>query len=203
MNMPLMVDLAGQRIVIVGGGQVAARRASNFIDYCQDIHIISPQVHSSLEYLINAGQITWHQKEFDAADIAGAFLVVAATNNKAVNQQVKALVPPGCLFNNAEDATSGNVTIPNILKRGKLTLSVATQGASPKLGIQIIEQLSHTYDERYEQYVEFLYQCRQTLKRINIEPSYRQALLAKIVSDDYLDLDKQQAFLGWLQAQAE
>ena len=62
MNMPLMVDLAGQRIVIVGGGQVAARRASNFIDYCQDIHIISPQVHSSLEDLINAGQITWHQK---------------------------------------------------------------------------------------------------------------------------------------------
>ena len=52
MNMPLMVDLAGQRIVIVGGGQVAARRASNFIDYCQDIHIISPQVHSSLEDLI-------------------------------------------------------------------------------------------------------------------------------------------------------
>ncbi|WP_419773096.1 hypothetical protein, partial [Lactobacillus gasseri] len=45
--------------------------------------------------------------------------------------------------------------------------------------------------------------CRQTLKRINIEPSYRQALLAKIVSDDYLDLDKQQAFLRWLQAQAE
>ena len=57
------------------------------------------------------------------------------------------------------------------------------------------------YDERYDTYIEFLYQSRQRIKALPIEPSEKQNLLQQILSETYLNEDKQREFMRWLQSQ--
>ena len=69
----------------------------------------------------------------------------------------------------------GNITFPNQLRRGKLTISVSTDGASPKLAKQIIQNLAQTYDESYEDYIDFLYESRQLIKEKALTSSEKQS----------------------------
>lgn len=124
-----------------------------------------------------------------------------ATNNNDVNTKVLESVPHYALCNHASKAQVGNVTIPSILKRGKLSISVSTNGASPKLNKKIISRISDMYDESYEMYIDFLYESRQLIKRLSIEPSRKQDLLQHILSDEYLDEVKQREFTRWLHLQ--
>ena len=202
-SMPLMIDLNDKQIVIVGGGKVATRRATTLVEYCFHVHIVSPTLTTELQNLLENGRLTWSEKQFEPQDIKRAYLVVIATDQPEVNDYVKACLPHGTLLNHAADAHAGDVTFPSILKRGRLTISVSTNGASPKLGSQIISTLNDMYDDNYETYIEFLYQSRQYIKALAIEPSRKQRLLQQIVSDEYLDEDKQLEFMRWLQSQAE
>lgn len=200
-NMPLMIDLSQKSIVIVGGGKVATKRASTLIEYCADVHIVSPIISTTLKELLDNENITWSQKEFEPQDVEHADFVVIATNNNEVNTKVLESVPPHALCNHASKAQVGNVTIPSILKRGKLSISVSTNGASPKLSKKMISRISDMYDESYEMYIDFLYESRQLIKRLSIEPSRKQELLQHILSDEYLDEVKQQEFTRWLHLQ--
>lgn len=200
-NMPLMIDLSQKSIVIVGGGKVATKRASTLIEYCADVHIVSPIISTTLKELLDNENITWSQKEFEPQDVEHADLVVIATNNNEVNTKVLESVPPHALCNHASKAQVGNVTIPSILKRGKLSISVSTNGASPKLSKKMISRISDMYDESYEMYIDFLYESRQLIKRLSIEPSRKQDLLQHILSDEYLDEVKQREFTRWLHLQ--
>lgn len=200
-NMPLMIDLQNKKIVIVGGGKVATRRAKSLVEYCSHVHIVSPSITKELHTLFQQQRLTWAEKMFEPQDISHAFLVIIATNQPEVNQHVKDSLPEGTLLNHAADASAGNVTFPSMLRRGKLTISVSTDGASPKLGRQIISTLQDTYDERYESYIDFLYESRQLIKASTIEPSRKQVLLQHVLSEDYLDEEKQKEFKRWLQSQ--
>ncbi|MCI2874689.1 NAD(P)-binding protein [Staphylococcus hominis] len=200
-NIPLMIDLSQKSIVIVGGGKVATKRASTLIEYCADVHIVSPIISTTLKELLDNENITWSQKEFEPQDVEHADFVVIATNNNEVNTKVLESVPPHALCNHASKAQVGNVTIPSILKRGKLSISVSTNGASPKLSKKMISRISDMYDESYEMYIDFLYESRQLIKRLSIEPSRKQDLLQHILSDEYLDEVKQQEFTRWLHLQ--
>lgn len=200
-NMPLMIDLSQKSIVIVGGGKVATKRASTLIEYCADVHIVSPIISTTLKELLDNENITWSQKEFEPQDVEHADLVVIATNNNEVNTKVLESVPHHALCNHASKAQVGNVTIPSILKRGKLSISVSTNGASPKLSKKMISRISDMYDESYEMYIDFLYESRQLIKRLSIEPSRKQDLLQHILSDEYLDEVKQREFTRWLHLQ--
>lgn len=200
-HMPLMIDLSQKSIVIVGGGKVATKRASTLIEYCADVHIVSPIISKTLKELLDNENITWSQKEFEPQDVEHADLVVIATNNNDVNTKVLESVPHHALCNHASKAQVGNVTIPSILKRGKLSISVSTNGASPKLSKKMISRISDMYDESYEMYIDFLYESRQLIKRLSIEPSRKQELLQHILSDEYLDEVKQREFTRWLHLQ--
>ena len=138
-HMPLMIDLSQKLIVIVGGGKVATKRASTLIEYCDDVHIVSPIISTTLKELLD-NEITWSQKEFEPQDVEHADLVVIATNNNDVNTKVLESVPHYALCNHASKAQVGNVTIPSILKRGKLSISVSTNGASPKLNKKLFQE---------------------------------------------------------------
>lgn len=203
MNIPLMIDLTDKLVVIIGGGNVAYKRAKTLLNYCQHVHIVSPEINNSLNQLNQQNKITWAQKYFEPSDVEGAFLVIAATDNPEVNQHVKASLSPNTLFNDVGKSIEGNTTFPSILQRGRLSISVSTQGASPSLGKQITENLARTYDKNYEDYIEFLYESRQLIKQMNIEPSVKQNLLKEILKECYFDKQSQNDFLRWLRSQVD
>ncbi|WP_431800829.1 NAD(P)-binding protein [Halobacillus andaensis] len=198
---PLMVDLRGKKVVVVGGGQIAERRVNRLVEGEADVEVISPDVTSDLQALNRNKQIRWFQKWFSPEDTADAFLVVAASDDTTVNQAVVQTAPQNCLINSVQEAEEGNVQFPTQFKRGRLSISVSTNGASPTLASTIKENLGHQYDERYEEYVDFLYDARQLIKQSSLSPNERKDLLKRLVAEDFFDREKQQHMLAYIQSQ--
>ncbi|HDK9106778.1 TPA: NAD(P)-binding protein [Staphylococcus aureus] len=198
MNMPLMIDLTNKNVVIVGGGTVASRRAQTLSQYVEHMTVISPTITEKLQNMVDKGVVIWKEKEFEPSDIVDAYLVIAATNEPCVNEAVKQALPEHTLFNNVGDASNGNVVFPSALHRDKLTMSVSTDGASPKLTKSIMAELEALYPPSYSSYIAFLYTCRQKIKLLDITYNEKQQLLSQIVSQEYLNHDKQAQFLAWL-----
>ncbi|HGZ5821682.1 TPA: NAD(P)-binding protein [Staphylococcus aureus] len=198
MNMPLMIDLTNKNVVIVGGGVVASRRAQTLNQYVEHMTVISPTITEKLQNMVDNGVVIWKEKEFEPSDIVDAYLVIVATNEPRVNEAVKKALPEHALFNNVGDASNGNVVFPSALHRDKLTISVSTDGASPKLTKSIMAELEALYPPSYSSYIDFLYTCRQKIKVLDITYNEKQQLLSQIVSQEYLNHDKQAQFLAWL-----
>ena len=165
---PLMIDISNKRVVIVGGGQVAERRIGTLVNYTTHIKVISPSLTVALYHRYEQGEMSWCAKSFEVTDIAEADLIIAATNDNRVNQQIAASKPQHALLNMTTKAHAGDVVFPSILRRGRLTLSISTNGASPTLTAQILEEFKARFDLSYEAYVDFLYECRQRIKRSNL-----------------------------------
>lgn len=198
MQMPIMINLSQMNVVVIGGGRIATRRVELLLEYASHIRVVSPHITEYLNGLIQQQQVIWHQKEFDPSDVANADLVIAATNNDQVNDEIKHHLGPHTLFNHVGNAKEGNITFPNQLRRGKLTISVSTDGASPKLAKQIIQNLAQTYDESYEDYIDFLYESRQLIKEKALTSSEKQSLLQDILTEKYKHPNAQQSFINWL-----
>ncbi|MBM7772896.1 uroporphyrin-III C-methyltransferase/precorrin-2 dehydrogenase/sirohydrochlorin ferrochelatase [Actinokineospora baliensis] len=82
------LDLAGRRVVVVGGGTVAQRRLPRLVRCGAAVEVVSPEVTPSVEAMATAGEITWHERVFQAGDLADAWYVLCCTSDTAVNAAV-------------------------------------------------------------------------------------------------------------------
>ena len=85
---PFALDLAGRRVVAIGGGPVSARRVRDFVAAGADVHVVSPQICAALEVML--GDITWHARTYRDGDLEGAWLVHTATGDPLVDVRVAA-----------------------------------------------------------------------------------------------------------------
>ncbi|WP_186580546.1 NAD(P)-binding protein [Aquibacillus kalidii] len=180
---PLMIDMKDKKVVVVGGGKVAERRVSSLLDMKCNIFVISPAITDRLQSYHNKKLIQWKEKYFSKSDLDEAFLTIAATNDTAVNKEVSISIPPNSLINTVDSAEQGNVQFPIQVKRGKLSIAVSTNGASPTLAKKIQQELAKQYDTQYEGYVDFLYKARVQVKKSNLPPKERQQILKELVSN--------------------
>ncbi|ASN06792.1 NAD(P)-binding protein [Virgibacillus necropolis] len=188
---PLMIDLGGKKVVIVGGGRVAERRVQNLLESGALLTVISPEIEEKIHSLWEKGLLNWRQKYFEAEDLDNAFLIIVATNNSVVNQSVVQATPPNSLLSVASDANQGNVQFPAHFKQGKLSVSISTNGASPLLSAKIKKHLHTIYDENYGDYVDFLYESRQLIKHSALAKKEQKLLLKDLLREDFLNKDKQ------------
>ena len=111
---PLGVDLTGRRVVAVGGGPVAARRVSAFVDDGADVTVVAPHLCERLRDLVDAGRVTWAERRYAGpADLAGAWLVHTATGDAVIDETVAAHAEAQHTFCiNATDASTGTAATP-------------------------------------------------------------------------------------------
>ncbi|MFG6149982.1 NAD(P)-binding protein [Halobacillus sp. B23F22_1] len=200
-GIPLMVDVAGQRVTVVGGGKIAERRIYNLLSGGALIKVISPEVTSGLRSLSENEQIHWKKKRFSPDDVKDSFLIIAATNDSLVNQQVIEAAPKNALMNTVEQAADGNVQFPSHFQRGRLSISVSTCGASPILAARIKKDLEEQYDQSYEKYVNFLFEAREQLKQSSLSMIKRGKILRQLVEEDFFDQHKQKDMLQYIRSQ--
>lgn len=184
---PIMLKLAGKKIVVVGGGKVAERKILGLIDTKANITVVAPEISSELQQLAKTGKIDWLTKTFSTEDIEGAFMVFAATNDKELNQKIKESAKECPLVTIADDPEGSNFQVPAKVERGKLTIAVSTGGASPTLARKIRDQFKQEFDERYGDYLNFLFEARQQIVKEVQDPLLKSKLLNQIVSPEFLD----------------
>lgn len=182
---PLMIDLHEKKVVIVGGGHVARRRLTSLLESEAELTVISPEILPEIADLYKKGKVIWKNKKVSIEDLAEAFLIIIATNDSEVNETVRKNAPVNCLINASTDAQSGNVHFPSHLKRGKLSIAVSTNGASPMLASKVKSELSTLYDAHYEQYVDFLFEARTLIKKSKLSKEKKESYLREFLDEAY------------------
>ncbi|WP_185960095.1 NAD(P)-binding protein [Planococcus soli] len=196
---PIMIDLEDKKVVVVGGGKIAKRKLDVLLDSGAELIVVSPTVTKEINLWAEEEKIIWKQKEFEPQDAEEAFMLVIATDSPTVNAAARKAAPSNCLVNASGEAESGNVHFPAHFKRGKLSIAVATAGASPMLAKKIKQELQMQFDESYEQYLEFLYSARQLLKQTGLPRSAKEEYLRNFLDQSFLHPEIQQQALGELQ----
>jgi len=122
---PSGLRLEGRRVVVVGGGHVAQRRVPQLIAAGADVHVVSPSVTPSIEGMVGAGELTWLRRGFETDDLDGAWYVVAATDDIAVNARVSEAAEERRIFCvRADDATKATAWTPAVGSAAGVTVAV-------------------------------------------------------------------------------
>jgi uroporphyrin-III C-methyltransferase/precorrin-2 dehydrogenase/sirohydrochlorin ferrochelatase len=144
---PLFLDLAGKPVLLVGGGEVAARKYSLLAEAGAVVTVVAPELGAGLLEASKTGALTHHAREFAPADIDGAWLVVAATNDRAVNAAVAAAANAARIpCNVVDDRELSSFIMPAIIDRSPVQIAVSTGGMSPVLARLIRERLETLLD---------------------------------------------------------
>lgn len=184
---PIQLKLASVPCVVVGGGAVAARKVQSLLAGGARITVVSPQVEDAIKKHIANSQIAWREKTFSQEDLTGAVLVFACTHGREINEEVYRCLQPGQWINVADRPELSSFYVPAHFRRGPVTVSVATDGASPGLARKIKEKLKEEVDEAYGIYGEFLARCRKRiLEEVQVEAK-RRALFSELLDEDYLE----------------
>ena len=147
---PVLLDLAGRRCVMVGGGIIAGRRVDGLLTAGARVTVISPRLTRTLAALAAEGRIDHEAREYRAGDLDGADLAFVATDagevNAAVAREARAR---GVWINAADDPARCTFILPALVRRGDLTVAVATGGSSPALARAIREELETYLTDDY------------------------------------------------------
>ncbi|MGE7855679.1 NAD(P)-binding protein [Bacillus sp. NPDC094064] len=199
---PLIVRVDKKRVVVIGGGKVAGFKIIPLLKQGADIVVISLELDVNLVKLVEEKKIRWYQREYEKSDIKDAFLVVAASSDSVLNEQVAEDAAENQLVNVITNPESGNVHFPAAIHRGLLNIAVSTGGASPKLAKKIRDDIANKYDETYETYLEFLYEVRIKLKELQLEKRERHILLQEVLKSVYVqNEEKRESFLRELEGE--
>ena len=139
---PAFLDLHNKPCLIVGGGEVAARKARLLLDAGARLTVASPVVGDTISGLITSGHIRHLRRDFDPGDVVGQWLVVAATDNPTVQQEVfVAAETAGVFCNSVDDIANCSFITPAIVDRSPLVVAISSGGAAPVLARRIRAQI--------------------------------------------------------------
>jgi precorrin-2 dehydrogenase / sirohydrochlorin ferrochelatase len=147
---PVLLDLAGRRCVMIGGGLVAERRVEGLVASGAHVIVISPRLTAALAALAAESRIEHEPRGYRDGDLAGADLAFVATDAGEVNAAVaREARERGIWINAADDPARCTFILPALVRRGDLTVAVATGGASPALARAIREELEAYLTDDY------------------------------------------------------
>ncbi|MGB0099635.1 MAG: uroporphyrinogen-III C-methyltransferase [Nocardioides sp.] len=125
---PSGLRLIGRRVVVVGGGHVAQRRIPQLLAAGADVHVVSPEVTPAIEGMVGSGEVRWHQRGFEPVDLDETWYVLAATDDREVNEQVSAAAEARRIFCvRSDDATRATAWTPAVGRHAGVTVAVLGQ----------------------------------------------------------------------------
>ncbi len=181
---PVSLNIKGRKCVVVGGGEVALRKVRALLEHGARVTVISPNLSPELIQLARHGEIEALNREYRAGDLKDSFVAIAATDDSDTNRRiVREAKNKTVLVNVVDDAENSDFIVPSCLRRGDVTIAVATAGRSPALARKIRTRLEKDFGEEYAALALLLDEVRAELKKKGIT----------VGGDDWqaaLDLDK-------------
>lgn len=182
---PIIFDLTGKKCLIVGGGEVALRKAESLLDSGASVTVIAPEVDERISSM-NVDVILRAYLPGDVSDYA---LIFAATDdnelNKAISQEA---MDAGIPVNVVDDPKLCSFIVPSIVRRGDLMIAVSTSGSSPSLSKRIRKKLEQEYVQEYAEFLDILRQMRPLVKDKYKSQIQREAAFGRLLECGILEL---------------
>lgn len=183
---PFMIDLEKKRCVIAGAGKVAARKAEQMAEFGAEVTVIAPDICEQMQVLLETKkeQFRLIQRKIAKEDLMSADVVVMATDQPAVNEEMAAFCKEQRILVNVVDVKKDcGFYFPAIIKQGDVVISVSTGGCSPLLAAEIKKEIRQGLSKDYGSIARKMGQKRQEIMDTVEEPEERKRLFREMLSE--------------------
>lgn len=191
---PIYLDIENRDVVIIGGGNVCARKAETMMKYGARVTVVSPEFTDEIEGWAREGCLALRRKTYDPADVDGANIVIASTDDQTVNEQIAADCRARRIPVNVVDVTPlCEFIVPAIIETGSIQIAVSTGGKSPALARTLKEDLQRTIGPEYAEVNDALGSLRDGAKAAPSLPTDidRKRFFDGIIAQGILDMLRQ------------
>ncbi|MDD2958926.1 MAG: bifunctional precorrin-2 dehydrogenase/sirohydrochlorin ferrochelatase [Lachnospiraceae bacterium] len=139
---PMFIDLSEQKVIVVGAGTIAKRRIRSLLDFTDHLVVIAPEVNKELADLEKEGRLSILRKKYEREDIYGAAVVIAATNDAKINNDIySACKCLGIQVNVCSDKDKCDFFFPGIALKDNVVVGVTASGKDHKLARETVEKI--------------------------------------------------------------
>ena len=174
---PVSLDLSGRRVLVVGGGPVAARKVAGLLRAGAAVTVVAPVAVSEIA---EDPDVRWHQREYRRGEVASYRLAITATDDPDVNRQVARDGEAANVFvNSADDPANCSFILPAVINRGDLQIAVSTNGRSPAFAAWARRNLEQTYTDVHADALALLGELRAEARQVHGTselPGWEQAI---------------------------
>ncbi len=147
---PVFINLRNKKILVAGGGKIASRRIKTLSGFSCKILVVAPDICSDIIELKKTGaDICIEERCFCENDIDGAFFVIAATDDAALNEEIRKLAAAsGIPVNVVSEKDSCDFFFPAVITDGDVTIGVTAQGKNHRLAGEAAEKIRKIFEDR-------------------------------------------------------
>lgn len=179
------LKLTGRRCLVVGGGDVGLEKVEGLLACDGEVVLVAPDAHDELRALAAEGSIAWERRPYEPADLDGAFMVIAATDDSEVNIGVYEDAERRAMLVNVVDVPPlCNFILPAIVRTGPLAIAISTAGASPALAKRMKREIAELFGEPYARLAVILNDARGWAKATLPTYQDRKAFFEGIVNGE-------------------
>ena len=186
---PIFLDIENRAVVIIGGGNVCARKAETMMNYGARVTVVSPDFTEEIEAWAAAGRLAIRRKRYEASDLDGSNIVIASTDETSVNEQIAADCRARRIPVNVVDVTHlCEFIVPAIFEKNGIQIAISTGGKSPALARTLKEDLQRTIGPEYAEVNDLLGTLRKSAKSVLPADVDRKRFFDGIIAAGVLDM---------------
>ena len=186
---PIHLDIKNRNCLVVGGGAVGTRKVNTLLECSARVSVVSPEPSQQLTKMAAAGSIVLKQRAYRSADLKDTFLVIGATDDENLNQQISSdAALSNILCNIADRPEACNFILPSIVRRGDLVITISTSGQSPALAKKLRQNLEIQFGQEYAQFLLLMGAIRKKLLSQTHEPEAHKSLFNKLIDSNLIQL---------------
>ncbi len=194
---PIFLDVESRACLVVGGGEVGARKVKTLLECGGMVGVVSPEVVPWLEEKIQQGVVELKGSHYEESQLDGCFLVIAATDDMALNCRIaRDADKRGLLCNVVDYPQEGNFILPSLVQRGALTVAISTSGKSPALARQLRQDLEQRFGMEYSDFLELMGAIRERLLRDSKDSRANKERFNQLVHSPLLELVRRRDYEG-------
>jgi siroheme synthase-like protein len=179
--LPLFLTLSGRRVVLVGGGRVAAAKLRQLLAAGADVRVVSPEMDEEIE---RAG-VPIERRAFQADDLDEAWLVVAAATPEANREVARAAETRRIFVNAVDDPVNATAFMGGVVRRGGVAMAISTDGEAPALAGLLREALDAVLPAELDEWVDEARRQRAIWRRDEVPMDRRRPLLLEALNRLY------------------
>jgi precorrin-2 dehydrogenase/sirohydrochlorin ferrochelatase len=181
---PIFLELSGRRVIVIGGGAVAVRKAQTLLAAGARLVVIAERIDKMMTALCKSKNVELIKSKYSKNYLAEAVLAIAATNNLQLNRRIyKDCQELEVLCNVVDQPELCDFFVPAVVKRGDLQIAVSTEGHYPAYAGHIRKKLEEIFSEKHGQFLTELEKFRKRILKDVPEPAERKALLGRLADD--------------------
>lgn len=185
---PVMLDVKGRKCVVVGGGEVAARKVETLLGCGALVTVLAPALAPELADMTERRAVQYVKREYSKEFIDGASLVVAATDDEKTNRAVyDDAVSAGIQVNVVDVPELCTFIVPSIVERGDLLIAVSTSGKSPAMAKRIRKELEKIFGDEYRVVLDLMGEMRVLAQEREPNLEKRMGVLSAIANSNIIE----------------